>query len=303
MRSSLLAGAYAFAGLSAAFSDSSPWIVASTESYAASLLSSSWTSLQSIANASDVSSITTKSDNSHIQTIDTALKSLKDFLSTCPTKNYAVVAQPELHYADLAVEGGSLMKELMKVVDNAASKGKFIVPEVVGGPLDGAQIATFIEEACQQKNKEAQVTQLALPSLPSSGEARSLALASNDDEAASNVLSKLSDSSSTLIFYGTRAPAGERTIYEPEFEEAVMMDLKRNVQGHPSRRADNETEWNKLPLFEKYQFFTPAIFMGLLAVILIGSILTVGLKALNSLEVSYGAFEKDMGPAAQKKQQ
>jgi hypothetical protein len=131
----------------------------------------------------------------------------------------------------------------------------------------------------------------------------------------------LSDSSSTLIFYGTRTPAGERTIYEPEFEEAVMMDLKRNVQGPPSRRADNETEWNKLPLFEKYQFFTPgrspqtitiphfssltvtAIFMGLLAVILIGSILTVGLKALNSLEVSYGAFEKDMGPAAQKKQQ
>ena len=43
--------------------------------------------------------------------------------------------------------------------------------------------------------------------------------------------------------------------------------------------------------------------MGLLAVILIGSILTVGIKALASLEVSYGAFEKDMGPAAQKKQQ
>lgn len=165
------------------------------------------------------------------------------------------------------------MKELMKVVDNAASKGKFIVPEVVGGPLDGAQIVTLIEEACQQKNKEAQVTQLTLPSLPNSGEARSLALASNgklkcngwknvfltstDDEAASNVLSKLSDSSSTLVFYGTRAPAGERTIYEPEFEEAVMMDLKRNVQAHPLRRADNETEWNNLPLFEKYQFFTP----------------------------------------------
>jgi hypothetical protein len=43
--------------------------------------------------------------------------------------------------------------------------------------------------------------------------------------------------------------------------------------------------------------------MGLLAVILILSILTVGIKGLTSLEVSYGAFEKDMGPAAQKKQQ
>lgn len=37
-----------------------------------------------------------------------------------------------------------------------------------------------------------------------------------------------------------------------------------------------------------------------LAVLL--SILAVGLKAIASLEVSYGAFEKEMGPAAQKKQ-
>ena len=42
--------------------------------------------------------------------------------------------------------------------------------------------------------------------------------------------------------------------------------------------------------------------MGLLATLILGSILTVGLRALSSLEVPYGAFEKDMGPAAQKKQ-
>lgn len=131
------------------------------------------------------------------------------------------------------------------------------------------------------------------------------------------------DNTYTLIIIGAPTIAPERTVYEPEFEETVMMDLKRNVQGQPQRRVDNETEWKKLPLFEKYQFFTPGkqatteafasttvqmltytgIFMGLLAVLLIGSILTVGIKALASLEVSYGAFEKDMGPAAQKKQQ
>lgn len=37
-----------------------------------------------------------------------------------------------------------------------------------------------------------------------------------------------------------------------------------------------------------------------LAVLL--SILAVGLKSVASLEVSYGAFDKEMGPAAQKKQ-
>jgi hypothetical protein len=43
--------------------------------------------------------------------------------------------------------------------------------------------------------------------------------------------------------------------------------------------------------------------MGLIVAIILLSILYVGLKALSSLEVSYGAFEKEMGPAAQKKQQ
>jgi hypothetical protein len=47
----------------------------------------------------------------------------------------------------------------------------------------------------------------------------------------------------------------------------------------------------------------PGIFMGLIALLLILLILSAGLKSLASLEVSYGAFEKEMGPAAQKKQQ
>lgn len=43
--------------------------------------------------------------------------------------------------------------------------------------------------------------------------------------------------------------------------------------------------------------------MGLVVAIALLSILSVGIRALASLEVSYGAFEKEMGPAAQKKQQ
>lgn len=42
--------------------------------------------------------------------------------------------------------------------------------------------------------------------------------------------------------------------------------------------------------------------MGLMAMFFMLAILYVGLKALSSLEVSYGAFDKEMGPAAQKKQ-
>lgn len=43
--------------------------------------------------------------------------------------------------------------------------------------------------------------------------------------------------------------------------------------------------------------------MAIITAIVLFSILGVGLRALASLEVSYGAFDKDMGPAAQKKQQ
>jgi hypothetical protein len=43
--------------------------------------------------------------------------------------------------------------------------------------------------------------------------------------------------------------------------------------------------------------------MGLLVALILLSILSVGLNALGSLQVSYGAFDKEMGPAAQKKQQ
>lgn len=41
--------------------------------------------------------------------------------------------------------------------------------------------------------------------------------------------------------------------------------------------------------------------MGLFVAVILISILGVGLSAIGSLQVSYGAFDKEMGPAAQKK--
>ena len=42
--------------------------------------------------------------------------------------------------------------------------------------------------------------------------------------------------------------------------------------------------------------------MGLVTGFILIAILSVGFSALGSLQVSYGAFDKEMGPAAQKKQ-
>jgi hypothetical protein len=43
--------------------------------------------------------------------------------------------------------------------------------------------------------------------------------------------------------------------------------------------------------------------MAILTTAIVLTILFVGLKALSSITVPYGAFTKEMGPAAQKKQQ
>lgn len=92
----------------------------------------------------------------------------------------------------------------------------------------------------------------------------------------------------------------ESAIYQAEFDATAHIDLKRDFRV----RADNSTNApDTRPLFEKYQYFTPGIFMGLVVGILLLSILYVGLNAVSSLQVSYGAFDKEMGPSAQKKQQ
>lgn len=43
--------------------------------------------------------------------------------------------------------------------------------------------------------------------------------------------------------------------------------------------------------------------MGLIVGLIMLAILSVGINAVSSLQVSYGAFDKENGPAAQRKQQ
>jgi hypothetical protein len=73
------------------------------------------------------------------------------------------------------------------------------------------------------------------------------------------------------------------------------MEMKRDNGLH--RRAQKEGG-----LFEKYQYFSPGLFMAFTITLPLIAILGVGLKAITNLEVSYFAFSKEMGPAAQKKQ-
>ncbi|KAK7397665.1 hypothetical protein QQX98_012964 [Neonectria punicea] len=269
MRLQLLASALALAVPSAAFSDSSPLILLSTSAFPDA------------------------STSNQIRTSSSAIEEAKNILSACPSDRYLFVSQPGINSAELA-SSACAMPHLCRAVDDSRIHGKFIVSEVVGH-LTKAGLENFVTTACEQKNKHVIVEELSLPPLTSN---RAGSLADSDD-ALSRSLDGLSLSESyTILFVGT---PGEQ-IYEPEFDDRLRMDLKRDLRSSPMRRADNGTERDRRPLFEKYQFFTPGIFMAIITAIVLFSILFVGLRALASLEVSYGAFDKEMGPAAQKKQ-
>lgn len=130
----------------------------------------------------------------------------------------------------------------------------------------------------------------------------------------------------TIVYIGTpsRSEQGAEIDYEaentPPGHNGLHTDLKRDVQHGLKRQSKSDNPQDKLPLFEKYQFLSPGkswhsnvearnadlntgIFMGLVVAILLLSILYVGLNAISGLEVSYMSFSKEMGPAAQKKQQ
>lgn len=85
----------------------------------------------------------------------------------------------------------------------------------------------------------------------------------------------------------------------------VHMELRRDFDGQivPSAAKNGSKVNSSAPLFEKYQFLTPGLFMGFLVSFTLLSILFVGVKAIAGMEVSYAAFDKENGPQAQKKQQ
>ncbi|KAK9240408.1 BIG/ATPase V1 complex, subunit S1 [Lipomyces kononenkoae] len=51
-------------------------------------------------------------------------------------------------------------------------------------------------------------------------------------------------------------------------------------------------------VFTRYQFFTPGMFMAIIASVVLVAILGVGLKSISSIKISYDAFQKEMGPQA-----
>lgn len=268
MRLSQAAAALVACGASAhAFSDSSPLIFFST------------------------ADLKLPANHEQIQLAGDAELHMQKLLESCPTSRYLIVSQPNLNAGDLAAKDA--VPSLRRSLGNAQSR--YTISEVVG-QLYTDDISTSIRRACDGV-VEPFIDELELAALPSTNGARTLK--ENDDELGVVLEQYEKEGSYSVIYVGGPRKEIPQT-YKPDFQEPVHTELKRQLHGI-QRRADNSTR--NLPLFEKYQYFTPGIFTGLIAFVVLMSILYAGISAVASLEVPYGAFDKEMGPAAQKKQQ
>jgi len=228
------------------------------------------------------------------------MENAKEFLSGCPSEVYFVVEQPDVSAAEL--RWSPFLKEL------SADKGlktAVMVNEVVGMMGgEGDELVKLVEEMC---GKESVVVRKAFSALAGTVQEREEMLRERDSTLRTTFQNNLlKDTKYTLIYLTTPSTlpastsAEKAIIYEPDFNDALHIDLKRNLA---AASEHNSTIPDQRPLFEKYQFLSPGLFMGLLVGFILISILSVGISAVASLQVSYGAFDKEMGPAAQKKQQ
>lgn len=117
-----------------------------------------------------------------------------------------------------------------------------------------------------------------------------------------SVMGMLPTKKYTIIYVSS--PVGETVAAAPV---KFLTPAKEQAASLELRSAEFETEAKNATLvrgglFHRYQFFTPAIFMGYIVFFLMLGILYVGVSAVSSIGVSYGSFDKEMGPGAKKQQ-
>jgi len=239
-------------------------------------------------------------------------------LASCPSDTYIIVSQPEVSAKDYS---GKLAAPHLRQWLNKTEKqisSTLAIPEVAGD-LDAHSISQRLEQACKAEvlrvdastgtipndGNYPRIVRVEFSSLPSQPNDRTLKLAEHDSFLHA-VISELGGDKYTVV-YTTTPPtpqhiAASQYPIPPTYEmddpyaSVLHMDLKRDVDSHANSNGSN------LALFDKYQYLSPGLFMGIMVFLILFSILYVGITAVASLQVSYFAFSKEMGPSAQKKQ-
>lgn len=233
---------------------------------------------------------------------DYVLNTTKFLLSKCSSEIYYVLTQPSLPEQMLQ----NVAPNLIQAINNPGVNIKFSVSETVAlRPNDGEGIVRYLENTCGGRR----VNGWAFNEVENQiKHGKSLIVAKNldgdmvdsDTSIFKNVLSQITKYKYTIIF--TTIPPeytnADLSSIDDLTPESLHTELRREIQA----RAHNISVGADLrPLFEKYQFLSPGLFMGLFVTLILMFILTVGITAISCLEVSYGAFEKEFGPSVVKK--
>ncbi|KAE8379255.1 BIG/ATPase V1 complex, subunit S1 [Aspergillus bertholletiae] len=256
------------------------------------------------------------STSSQLKTAPSLLVDLSSKLSACPSDYYVIASQPGVHSTDFSTRKSAPRLGAKMMGKDKTIRSTATVNEVVG-VLQAKQIQNIIEKECGAQTtvidgatgsypsdfgSNPRVLLIDFPVLPL-GKERAQQLSDNDG-LLSDIVERIPSKKYTIL-YVTSPREFEDTdsgIYHSEtdpYQDPVHMDLKRDFAAHSSR---SEPASNK-SLFQEYQYFTPGLFMGLMATFIFIMILYVGFSALASLEVPYAAFEKDTSASVQKKQQ
>ncbi|BFZ57818.1 hypothetical protein PYCC9005_004872 [Savitreella phatthalungensis] len=231
----------------------------------------------------------------------------------CSVLTTVVAVQPSIHASDLSSTGDN--SGIQKLVNNAAHT--FLVP-YGHGDIDPAELATKLATHCDaalvqdqvdggsmshpvfdeyenesgtesESGNEGKISEgakrvvvVTLPSLPMSSDARQMTLADNGAFLTS-FLRSLPRKQNNLVYVSTPPPAAA--------PGGSFRRSRDTFDSTTARRSNGTNTDNKGGLFSRYQYFTPGIFMGYMAFILLVPILIIAIGAVASVQISYRAFD------------
>lgn len=245
--------------------------------------------------------------------------SISGLLSQCPTTNYVVISQ-----SGVSAEDYLCPKNTPFLRDHST----LMIRDVIGD-VDATSLTNTLTKSCgkdvkiittseslsfpdlNQTQRHNKVFYTALPSLQSglSKEDRKVVLQQHDHYLSSLVDNYFGGDDYTLVYITQSLEAARKETEQQEYQAEIPLadvmhsgELRRSLAARKDKIIANQTIIDG-PLFDKYQFLSPGIFMGLLVGFVLLMILYVGISALSSLQVTYGAFDKEQGQLANKKQQ
>ncbi|KAK9452640.1 BIG/ATPase V1 complex, subunit S1 [Dipodascopsis uninucleata] len=241
----------------------------------------------------------------------------KKLVSNCQADAYIVVSQPGLHASDFSATSEHTTPNLRKLFDQASTSyavrnahGVFDIDNLEKHIVDTWGADTVVVDAASDafsiSESKPQLVHVDFPALPVDF-TRANVLAENDAMLYS-IMSLLKTENYAVVYASSpisRPYISKRSPVPYVSDSASPTNTSdyyypTGTMGYPTgsmyptmipegARTDGS-------IFTRYQFFTPGMFMSIIASVILIIILGVALKSIASVKISYDAFEKEMGP-------